>query len=137
MDKSYQHQETPGFVRHLQRESSVLSDYSSATSTLYVKQDAKAVDVALTIATGGKPSVAFMVDLRGDSCWLQVGFPRLKRRPMTLPFIVPRDTDILFRFEQERTFTLQVEGVIPVSVPIREAEIAVLHHWLVLRGVAR
>ena len=65
------------------RMASVLSDYSLATLTLYVKQDGRAVDVALTIATGMMPRVRFVGV--GKYCWFLISFPS---QPSAQPMII-------------------------------------------------
>jgi hypothetical protein len=119
-------------IKAYSRMASIVSGYSSETLTLYVQQDVKAVDIALAVATGATPDVA--IPIIDDHCWIQVAFLAQEVRPLTLPFIVPRDFSILMAIGMNEWFSLQVEGVIPVKIHIPYQKCGHLLMWLSTKG---
>ena len=113
--------------RAMGRTACVVSKSDSGTSTLYVKQDARVVDFALAVATGATPDVGFACE--GDRCWFILGFIGVENAPLvTLPFIYHRDRDVLLAILGGQSFTLQVEGAIPVDIPAPKG--AAFRQWM-------
>jgi hypothetical protein len=120
-------------IKAYSRMASIVSGYSLETLTLYVQQDARAVDIALAIATGAIPDVA--IPIIDDHCWIQVAFLAQEHmRPLTLPFIVPRDFSLLMGVGMNEWFSLQVEGVIPVDIRVPMQKCNHLLMWLSTKG---
>lgn len=119
-------------TRHYSREASVLSAFDLATSTLYVPQESRAVEIALAIATGAEPDVGFAAI--GDRSWFQIGFlAQPAMRPLTIPFRSPTHDALLLGIAREDRFVLSVEGMIPVDIPVRRSQDA-FRPWLAARG---
>lgn len=105
------------FIKRLMRQTEVIVEANARSRTLRFSANPTTVEAALDLAAGAFPDIGWM--WVGRFGFLAIGHG-VKSRPMVCAFEVPTHTEFLVSIATYGSFTLDVEGTLPITLPVRK-----------------
>lgn len=103
-------------ITHLRRTTTPITEADPVARVLRASASRTAVETALDLAAGARHEIGWCIC--GDTAFLAIGHDP-DALPLTFAFRSPAHDAFLVAIAEAGAFTLQVEGMIPVHLPVR------------------